>query len=102
MIYSFFKSLRGHKVPQAFRGGIMLSVNGPNYCTLHLTAAWECDSVACSTCLLSAAAWGCCFAAAWVTNSAGAFYFDDDFYLQGFASEARPGELWFSLAGLMS
>jgi hypothetical protein len=24
-----------------------------------------------------AAAWGCCFAAAWVTNSAGAFYFDD-------------------------
>ena len=23
------------------------------------------------------AAWGCCFAAAWVTNSAGAFYFDD-------------------------
>ena len=27
------------------------------------------------------AAWGCCFAAAWVTNSAGAFYFDDlDYY----------------------
>ena len=23
------------------------------------------------------AAWGCCFAAAWVNNSAGAFYFDD-------------------------
>ena len=49
-----------------------------------------------------AAAWGCCFAAAWVTNSAGAFYFDDDFKLQGFASEARPGEPRFSLARLMS
>ena len=29
------------------------------------------------------AAWGCCLAAAWVTNSAGAFYFDDlDFSLK--------------------
>ena len=49
-----------------------------------------------------AAAWGCCFAAAWVTNSAGAFYFDDEIYIQGFASEARPGEPRLSLAGLMS
>ena len=48
------------------------------------------------------AAWGCCFAAAWVTNSAGAFYLDDNDNSQRFASEARPGEPWLSLAGLMS
>ena len=48
------------------------------------------------------AAWGCCFAAAWVTNSAGAFYFDDIDNSQVFASEARPGEPRFSLARLMS
>ena len=49
-----------------------------------------------------AAAWGCCFAAAWVINSAGAFYFDDTDNFLRFASEARPGELRFSLARLMS
>ena len=47
------------------------------------------------------AAWGCCFAAAWVTNSAGAFYLDDNVNRQGFAREARPGELRLSLAGLI-
>ena len=45
------------------------------------------------------AAWGCCFAAAWVTNSAGAFYFDDDFNLQGFASHAGSARRASVLAG---
>ena len=36
------------------------------------------------------AAWGCCLAAAWVTNSAGAFYFDDSGILsQRFASKEK-------------
>ena len=48
------------------------------------------------------AAWGGCFAAAWVNNSAGAFYLDDNVNLQGFASEVRPGEPRLSLVGLMS
>ena len=48
------------------------------------------------------AAWGCCFAAAWVTYSAGAFYFDDNDNLSKFASEVRPGEPRLSLVGLMS
>jgi len=44
-----------------------------------------------------AAAWGCCFAAAWVTNSAGAFYFDDIVNLQDLPvrlGQESFGSLW--------
>ena len=58
----------------AIEGACLGDVNGTGRCEGSPPGTWS-DSDDGSTVI--AAAWGCCFAAAWVIHSAGAFYFDD-------------------------